>query len=206
MSKEAVIIGYSGHAFVVLEVLLANDYKLIGYCEQSNKFNNAFQIPYLGKEDEIKVIEFLRGYSVFIGIGDNIIRAKIFKKMLFENILCPNVVHNSAYVSPKAKLGPGTIVMPGAVINSFAEIGCAVICNSSSIIEHESKVGDYSHIAPGAVLAGNVIVGEYSFVGANSVIKQGIIIGSEVVIGAGSVVTKNIPDGVTVYGNPARVR
>ena len=33
----------------------------------------------------------------------------------------------------------------------------------------------------------------------------GVTIGSNVVIGTGSVVTKDIPDGVTAFGNPCRV-
>ena len=36
-------------------------------------------------------------------------------------------------------------------------------------------------------------------------IMPGITIGSNVVIAAGAVVTKNIPDGVVVGGNPAKI-
>jgi acetyltransferase-like isoleucine patch superfamily enzyme len=49
-----------------------------------------------------------------------------------------------------------------------------------------------------------VCVGESSLIGANAVIKPGVIIGSNVTIGAGSVVLRDIPDGETWAGNPAR--
>ena len=37
-------------------------------------------------------------------------------------------------------------------------------------------------------------------------VHNSITIGNNVIIGAGSVVTKDIPDNVTVYGNPARIK
>ncbi|NQX40280.1 acetyltransferase EpsM [Pedobacter steynii] len=206
MRKEAIIIGYSGHAFVVLDVLLANKYKVSGYCEQELKLKNPYELSYLGSEGDEKVIEQIKDLHAFIAIGDNYIRAKIFERLMAMNVSCPILVHPHACLSSKAKLGLGTVVMPGVVVNSCTEIGNAVICNSSAVIEHECLIGDYSHIAPGAVLAGNVIVGRNTFVGANAVIRQGVKIGSEVIIGAGSVVIRDVPDGSTVYGNPSKKR
>ncbi len=48
------------------------------------------------------------------------------------------------------------------------------------------------------------LVGNNVSIGANSTILCGITIGDNAVIGAGSVVTKDVPSGVTVYGNPAK--
>jgi acetyltransferase-like isoleucine patch superfamily enzyme len=42
-------------------------------------------------------------------------------------------------------------------------------------------------------------------IGANATILPGITIGEGAMIGAGSVVTKDVPPGVTVVGNPARI-
>ena len=36
-------------------------------------------------------------------------------------------------------------------------------------------------------------------------IRQGLTIGAGAVVGMGAVVTKDVPDGVTVVGNPARI-
>ena len=201
---KAIVIGYSGHAFVVLDTLLSLHYQVIGYCEQHEKMYNPFQLNYFGYEAAIDVLDRLKNAHVFLGIGDNKVRAKVYNYLVGNNINCPNAVHPKACVSASVTLGSGTLIMPGVIINAMATVGRAVVCNTASVIEHECQLGDFVHIAPGAVLAGNVSIGEASFVGANAVIKQGVTIGKNVIIGAGTVVTKDIEDGLVVYGNPAK--
>ncbi len=203
MSKKAVICGYSGHAYVIAELLLARGYELAGYFDNQQKDNNPFNLVYLGKEPAKAALATVDDTDVFICIGNNGIRARIFKQLVIEGLNNPAVIHPRAVASQSAVIGSGTVVMAGAVINAFAKIGNAVICNTSCVIEHECLIGDYTHIAPGAVLAGDVTIGSSTFIGANTVVKQGINIGANVTIGAGSVVVKDVPDGVTVYGNPA---
>lgn len=50
-----------------------------------------------------------------------------------------------------------------------------------------------------------VKIGNNCFIGARSIILPGTTIGDNTIIGAGSVVKGNIPSGVIVAGNPARV-
>lgn len=52
---------------------------------------------------------------------------------------------------------------------------------------------------------GTISVGDNVMIGSNTTILSGVKIGSRVIIGAGSIVTKDIPDGVIVAGNPAKV-
>ena len=206
MTKSAVIIGYSGHSYVVLDALLSNEIVVKGYFEKSEKHHDPFGLKYLGNETEEESLKLLKDHLVFIGIGDNLIRSKIFNKLSEGSITISNIAHKSAIISSRATIGEGTVIMAGSVINSMASIGKAVICNSAAVIEHECVIADFCHIAPGAVLAGNVTIGTQSFIGANSVVKQGINIGSNVIIGAGSVITKNIPDNSIAYGNPAKIK
>lgn len=206
MSGKAVIIGYSGHAYVVLDTLLDNHVEIMGYCEIAERERNPYQLDYLGSERAQEVIKILKSTRCYLGIGDNKIRAKIFEHLTDHNLPMPNLIHRSATLSPKTQIGNATVIMPGVIINAMAKIGKAAIINSAAVIEHECDIDNYTHIAPGAVLAGKVKVGQGSFIGANAVIKQGVIIGSNVIVGAGAVVLKNIGDNLTVYGNPATTK
>lgn len=202
LKKPVAIVGYSGHSFVVLDILLSAGRLVTAYCDQEEKQINPYHLQYLGKEAEVmdKLIE----YDYFACVGHNAIRRKIHTE-LSRYLGSPiNAIHPSAVISSSVKIGDGVMIAANATINPLAEIGKGVICNTSSSIDHECIIGDFCHIAPGAVLCGNVFVGENTFVGANSVIKQGIKVGKNVTIGAGTVVVKDIPDNATVIGNPAR--
>jgi len=206
MSNEVILLGYSGHSYVVCEILILGEYKIKGYLNATEKQYNPFNLEYLGYENNDPSLEILKSFHWFVAIGDNHIRHKVITSMLAKGLHDPlTIFHKNSVVSKTATVGYGTMFAAGAKANPFAVIGNGVICNTGSIIEHECIVGDYSHIAPGAVLAGNITVGTKSFIGANSVIKQGVKIGNDVTIGAGSVVLFDVPDGSTVVGNPGRI-
>ena len=204
MKDNNIIFGYSGHAYVVIDILLSNKLLLEYYCDKKENVVNPYGLTFMGNENDQDVLVKLRDSKAYLGIGDNYIREKVFFKLIKNNIPLPFVKHHSSIVSLTARIMDGAVIMPGAVINSMSVIGKAVICNTSCIIEHESNIGDFCHIAPGAVIAGNVTIGKNTFIGANSVIKEGVIIGNNVIVGAGSVIIKDIPDNTKNVGNPSR--
>ncbi len=202
LKKPVAIVGYSGHAYVIIDILLSAGRLVTAYCDQEEKPFNPYHLDYLGKESE--VIHRLKNYDFFACVGHNGIRERIHTQ-LSQYLGNPiNAIHPSAVISASVKMGDGIMIAANATLNPLVELGTGVICNTSSSIDHECIIGDFSHIAPGAVLCGNVMVGRGTFVGANSVIRQGIHIGNNVTIGAGTVVIKDIPDNATVIGNPAR--
>jgi sugar O-acyltransferase (sialic acid O-acetyltransferase NeuD family) len=201
-----IIIGYSGHSFGVCDAFASACVEVKGYCDTDEKQNNPYQLEYLGSEQSEAAIRRLTAEDYFVSVGDNKIRAQIsasLQKVLKKD---PAVaIHQTACVSPKAKLAPGVLVSANAAINALADLGRGVIANTGCIIEHECIIGEFAHICPGTVLAGNVTIGANSFIGANSVVRQGVRIGSNVIVGAGAVVVSDIPDNVCVVGNPAKV-
>jgi maltose O-acetyltransferase len=50
-----------------------------------------------------------------------------------------------------------------------------------------------------------VRIGRNGWIGGGAIILPGVTIGDDVIIGAGSVVTRDVPDGATARGNPARM-
>lgn len=194
-------IGYSGHAYVCIETAISLGFEIGGYYDIQEQLANPYNLYYLGTEDHLKEVSSL----LFIAIGDNYIRQRVKKKLNLTQSGFATLIHPKAIVSQTAEISQNVLVSAGAVINAQAKIGFGSIINTGAIIEHECLIHPFSHIAPGAVLAGNVQIGELSFIGANSVIKQGVKIGKNVLIGAGSVVLSDVPDNVTIVGNPARI-
>jgi maltose O-acetyltransferase len=56
----------------------------------------------------------------------------------------------------------------------------------------------------GAEFGRPVSIGRNVWIGGGAIILPGVSIGDDAVVGAGSVVTRDVPQGVTVFGNPAR--
>lgn len=119
------------------------------------------------------------------------------------------IVASTAVVSPSAKIGPGSVVCDFAVVNNSALIGKHFQGNTFSQVSHDCVIGDFVTLSPRVSCNGWVHIEDEVFVGAGAVIRNGsaerrLRIGKGAVIGMGAVVTKDVPDGVTVVGNPAR--
>lgn len=201
MNKIA-IIGYSGHAYVVLDACKKSGIEVQYYCEKNEIYYNPFHLNYAGDERN----ENFKWDSVdafVLGIGDNRIRKEVVEFIQSKGKLIKTVIHSTAIINNLVTVGTGTVIAANTVINPLARIGNYCIINTGAIIEHECIIADGVHIAPGAVLAGNVTVGNQCFIGANAVVKQGVKIGDNVTIGAGSVVLKDITNNETWVGNPA---
>lgn len=204
-NENIALFGYSGHAYVVCDAILSQRKSIAGYLTKEPVQRNPYDLEYLGFETNPTDLDNLKDMSYFVAIGENHIRAKV-SEYLIPNLGKPtNVVHESATVSYLSAMGYGVYVGPNVIINASAYISDGCIINSGAIVEHECDIGSYSHIAPGAILAGNVIVGINSFVGAGAVVRNGVSIGDNVVIGAGAVIIKDVPNNVTVVGNPGRI-
>ncbi|MCB0674859.1 MAG: acetyltransferase [Saprospiraceae bacterium] len=204
--RDIILIGYSGHALVVHEILVAQGYHPVAYMAPDAMENKYLNLPYWGSERDPDSISKLPGNEYFVAIGDNDIRERV-SHYVYDQIHLPPVqaIAKSAYISPASQIKPGCLVGTGAIIHPGCYIGQGTIINTGSSIDHECTLLNYVHIGPGAVLCGNVSVGDGSFIGAGSTVIPGIKIGRRAIIGAGSVVLHDVPDGAKIAGNPARL-
>jgi acetyltransferase EpsM len=116
-----------------------------------------------------------------------------------------SLVHPSARVSKKAERGVGSVLGANVVLSAYARIGCHVFVNRGVLIGHHTQIGDFSTVQPGANIAGCCRIAEHVYVGIGAIIVDHIAIGAHSFVSAGSLVTKDVPDGVQVFGSPARV-
>ena len=205
LDKKNVIIGYSGHAYVVAESFISKGNTVSYYTDLNESSNNLFNLTYLGFEFSADFKGWEMQLNFILGIGDNNLREKAGNLILSKSMQLVSVIDANAIISKSSYIGLGVFASKGVLVNAFSKIENFTILNTGCIIEHECEIGTAVHIGPGAVLAGNVKVGNRSYIGANTVIKQGIKIGDDVIIGAGSVIIKDVISNTKLVGNPGRL-
>ncbi len=131
----------------------------------------------------------------FIAIGDNAARLRVAARYRGRLV---TLVHRSAILGGDVRLGEGTVLMAGAIVNAGSSVGAQVIVNTAATVDHDCVIGDGVHLAPGCHLCGNVEVGMGSLLGVGTLVVPGIRIGRNVFIHAGQTITRDVPDGATV--------
>lgn len=204
------VVGASGHARVILDILRSEDrYEIVGLIDSFKSAGTelaGFQV--LGNEAFL-VESFHRGniQGAVVGIGDNSIRSRITANLstAMPDLPFYAAVHARATVSPDSTIGPGTVVMAGAVVNPGCTIGSGCIINTNASIDHDGRMDDFSSLAPACSTGGNVSIGTHSAIGIGAILFHAINVGEHTVIGGGAVVTRDIPACSVAMGVPARV-
>ncbi|WP_195268679.1 acetyltransferase [Eubacterium sp. 1001713B170207_170306_E7] len=200
--KKVMIIGASGHGKVIADIVHQSGDKVLGFLDDDPAKKEIHQIPVLGKIEDTQ--KYKDDYYFIIGIGNNKIRKEIAESNPALNYY--TAIHPTAVIGEGVRIGNGTAVMAGVVINADAEIKKHCIINTSAVIEHECVIGDYTHVSPQACLCGNVHMGEACHVGAGANVIQGKIIVEKVVVSVGSVVVKDLTEAGTYVGIPAKLK
>ena len=136
------------------------------------------------------------GASVFVAIGDNAIREKIYRQLRGHDF--PALIDPSAQVSPTTEFKHGTYIACEAVVSVGTDIGKFVIINARAGVGHDSKVGDFCNVCPGVSLSGHTALEDHVFMGTNSCTAPGMKVGKGATVCCGTPVLKNVDAGTTL--------
>jgi sugar O-acyltransferase (sialic acid O-acetyltransferase NeuD family) len=198
--KSIILLGAGGHARACIDVIEQEGrFVIAGLLGVANEVGNSvLGYPVIGTNADADLATLLTQHPyALVALGQ--IKTPALRIACYQQLVgrceLPVIISPRAYVSRHARLGEGSIVLHGAIVNAGAQVGKNCIINSQSLLEHDVLVGDHCHIATGARVNGAVRIGDGCFIGSGATIRQGVVIGANCLIGMGATVLSDCAEG-----------
>jgi sugar O-acyltransferase (sialic acid O-acetyltransferase NeuD family) len=118
-------------------------------------------------------------------------RGEMFARLKLMGYVLETYINPDARVYTETPLGEGSVVLPGAVIEPYAEVGVNTMVWSNVTLAHHSNVGDHCWVATGAVVSGKARVEHNSFLGVNCTVVNEVCVGEFNIVGAGGLISRD---------------
>jgi sugar O-acyltransferase (sialic acid O-acetyltransferase NeuD family) len=207
--SRILIVGAKGFAKELLEIVLQRDSDVEAsfYDDISDDLPERLFGTYPIFRSEAEASAYLKetDSSFALGVGNPDLRAKLAEKFVGLGGRLTTLISPFAKIGAVGNLvGNGVCVLTDAVIESSNILGEGALIHVGALISHDVTIGNFCEISPRASLLGNTSIGNFCSLGTACVVLPNVKIGDRVVVGAGAVVTKDVADGLTVAGVPAR--
>jgi len=144
--------------------------------------------------------------NVYIcGLGLPLVKSELLAPLLDQNAEFITFIHPSVIMGERVKIGKGVVICPGVSISVDITIGDFSMVGPNTTIGHDGTLGAWCTLCAQCDITGRVSLGDKVFLGSRVSIIPGKKIGNKSILGAGAVVISDVPEGVTVVGNPARI-
>lgn len=129
-------------------------------------------VPVIGGTADLERLrsEYAR---MLVTIGSNALREKLYERGAKIGYTFPNIIHPSAYVSPRARLGAGCILLNHVVVQNNAVCGDGCILNPGVELHHDSSVGNCCLIYTNSVIRSLARVGDRVRIGSTATVGTG---------------------------------
>lgn len=207
--RNVVIVGSSGHAKVVIDIIeKEGKFHIVGLLDRfRSQKETTMGYPILGREEDLPELVTHHGIDgTVVAIGDNFIRSQVTDRIrkLCSDLEFITTIHPDANIGRDVVIREGCVIMAGVTINPCCEVGRFCILNTHSSLDHDSTIDDFASLAPGVVTGGNCRIGAFSAIGIGAALLQGIRIGEHSLVGAGATVTRSVEGYSVAYGTPAK--
>jgi acetyltransferase-like isoleucine patch superfamily enzyme len=112
-------------------------------------------------------------------------------------------IQKGVSIGKRCKISSHSFICEGVTIEDNVFIGHGVMFINDKFPRATNEDGGLQTEADWAVIP--ITIKKGASIGSNATILAGVTIGENALVGAGAVVTKDVPDGATVAGVPARV-
>ena len=144
---KLVIIGAGGYGQTVADVAAQSEkYEKIVFLD-----DNKIADDVVGKCSDYA--DFVaKDSEIYPAFGNSELRMSFIEKLTELGANIPTIIHKTAYISPRAKVAKGTVVLPFAVVNTDVEVKEGCIINCACVIDHGCVIEKGVHACIGALI------------------------------------------------------
>jgi sugar O-acyltransferase (sialic acid O-acetyltransferase NeuD family) len=129
-----------------------------------------------------------------IGYADMKARGRAWRHATQLGYRVHTIIHPNAIVEPSARIGEGSVVLAGTVVDQHVEVGPVNYLDIGVRLGENCEIGANNYFSSGSTVGGNVSVGEDNFFGLNTTVVNDIRIGSGNFVNAASLIHRNLGD------------
>lgn len=206
MNREAskqhlIVLAFGGHARSVADVAMALGYKTLVFVDEQAREGELFlDFPVL----KTFTPDDPKAWCAFPASGNGLVRHAQTKLIEQQGWQLVSLIAPSATLGVGCEVGDCVFVGQQAHIGPMAKVGRGSIINSGAVVEHECTVGEWAHVSVNATMAGRSSLGDFSMLGAGATVIDGLSVVGHVTVGAGAVVNQCIEVSGTYVGVPMR--
>lgn len=205
--KKLIIIGAGGmgrtaHDIAIESKGYGNDFIVWGFIDDDVSALDKYEgyPPILGKISDYVP----KSDEIFISSIGGDSRKRCIEALLKRGAIFTNLIHTTSRIGSNVRIGQGNIIAAFATLGADSKIGDFNLIQSSAVIGHDAIIGNYNRIDCHATCVGGIEIGDEVTVHTSAVINHGVKIANRAKVGACSFVIKNVKEGMTVFGIPAR--
>jgi len=116
------------------------------------------------------------GIAIAIGYKHLPARWRAWQQLQQAGYAAPPLIHPRAYVAADARIGAGSMVMAGALIDMRVQLGEIVVAWPGACINHDAVIGDNTFLSPNATVCGHARIGAACFIGAAAAIVDHAVV------------------------------
>lgn len=143
MDKSLIILGSGGYGRTVYDIAEQLGYSIIVLDDADEEHPLASFSRYINDDTD-----FIPAF------GNNEFRLQWMKRIEEAGGKLAILIHPTAYVSPKAQISDGCVILPEAIVNTGSQVGKGCIINLGATIDHDVVIEDGVHLCVRCIVKG----------------------------------------------------
>lgn len=161
MNKKLIILGSGGYGRTVYDIAEQLGYSITVLDDADQEHPLASFERYIDDDTE-----FIPAF------GNNEFRLQWIHRIEEAGGKLATLIHPTVYVSPKAEVSTGCVILPGAIVNTGCKVGKGCVINLGATVDHDVVIEDGAHLCVRCIVKGENRISRFEKIEAGEIIER----------------------------------